>query len=846
MKRVVFCLLATMLWITSARAVTLPLYYQDDGWTKMGDYLANQAADQAMDVTYVFKSGSSAGSVKLTGANVLDLYRTLEAISEGDWAAARKQSVESGMGYFFPLFGQYLALHGAVKTSISAVVENWSESLYQTKAYRNLVDILNDAIVSQAQNRTPYLPSCFLAEGSAARAQMGQIEDRMYQAWMRTNPDFELSQSSNPARIRQILGKDTRNWREVFNHFLIQAVNDQRDFIFVTYERIREDMAREARRKFYEKTVAALKKQEKLSFSIAATLDTYGGKPMAKKVQNGDILAFESDVFIPFLYNGETAILTWQVYRDDNTPLKALRKEMRIKEGDVNRNARIRFRLDNLPTGRYYTQLTRCINGECQEQSVPFLVAGEFNVTQVFLSPDSKGAQKINRDPFSREARFFHVDYAGGENSIRAELTIRNASGKTITQIQKEYEAAFQGRISMALDSRRFREGEAYTANVALASSAGRQVTKTLKFTPKFYGLKITGPDYVDKDERVYYQFQAPPGLKPPFRLQKRDGIQEISGLSGNRFAFKPRLDGKRTLAMMITDAQGRKAIGFKDVKVIPQPVRIDSAPRKRVAAKPLPKRHSSTSAGVTSSSPDFSSLTSVGRSSGGSGVAASDSRQVARGEAWVRNKMSQIKREMIPSCAHRYFADLEDKTVRDTSQNQLAKIGAMSPGELRSLGKEMTKQSVGMMLKTIESGRPDRCYTSWMNLLVRQGHITSARRDAFVRKEEKYYTVLTMIADEGSDFARPVSWKIVDHKPRTGLFERVPYKYATGGFAYRKWVVAVGPISRKDAQMYCSKAARGKIAVTGNYTPWIPTGGSRGYQMRQQEYITGHIGVRP
>jgi hypothetical protein len=845
MKRLVVWILATFIWITHAHAVTFPPYYQDDAWTKMGDYLLNLSADQGKQVTYVFKTGGQIGSLKFSGSNLFDLFRTLEAASEGDWTTARNQSVESGLGYFFPLFGQYLALHGAVKTSISAVVTNWSESLYDTKAYRNLVDILNDTVVSRAKRQTPYLPSYSLKEGSQARAQMVEVEERMYQEWMRTNPDFELSQSSNPARIRQLLGNDTANWREVFNHFLIQAVRDQQGYISVTYERVRDDVIREARRKFYEETVAAIKKQEKLAFSISATQDAYGGDPMGKTVHNGDILAFESDMFIPFLYPGETALITWQVYDASKSPVKGLRKETRLKEGDVRQNCRLRFRIDNLPPGTYRTELGRCIKGECQTASVPFAVTPEFEIRQVFFSPDDKGSLKINRDPFSREARFFQVDYSDGGGSATVELTIVNSRGKTVSKSRREFESASKGRITLPVDSKRFKEGETHTAKVTLTTKKGVSVSKKLTFTPRFYGLKIIGPGSVRNKDAATYQFEAPPFLKPPFTLQRTDGMEEISGLSGNRFTFKPSRDGARTLALALVDSEGRKALGFKKVQVSQRQVKPYRMPDS-VANNSGRTRQAPSKSVSRSSSPGFSSLSS-GRLGAGSSGSRINERHVGIGRNRARHVVAQIKQDLIPACARGAFTKL-DQWARDLSREKLADLGSMSSGELRSFTDDVMKQAAEMMVNSLESWQPNQCNVQWMNQLASKGYVTSAQKNAYVRKDEKYYTVFTMIADKGTDFARPVSWEIVDRKPRTGVFDRVPYKYAAGGYAFRKWVVAVGPVSRQKAQMYADKAAQGKISITGNYTPWIPTGGSAGYRnvMEHREYITQSIGVRP
>ncbi|WP_022851672.1 carboxypeptidase-like regulatory domain-containing protein [Limisalsivibrio acetivorans] len=247
--------------------------YSDAAWDHLTTTLNNFSANEYVD--FLEKRGFKGNHIGVTvngrtksfkfgGAEFLDFIRIAEAAYNGDWKVAREQSAETAIGYFYPLVGQYMGLHKTARIAIESVIANWSDELYETRAYKDLLDILNDQVLAAAKNREPYIPSYSLDPGTPLRQRMVDYEDRMYSVWMSKSPDIEIQTGGNPARIRQILGHDFEDMREVFNHFLVQIVYNQRGYIQTTFNRVTEQAAKEAalevKKQAFESARIALKK----------------------------------------------------------------------------------------------------------------------------------------------------------------------------------------------------------------------------------------------------------------------------------------------------------------------------------------------------------------------------------------------------------------------------------------------------------------------------------------------------------------------------------------------------------------------------------------------------------
>ncbi|GAB1537338.1 hypothetical protein ADMFC3_29690 [Geovibrio sp. ADMFC3] len=717
---ILMCITAQAGMAESPSAKTPPLLQADvqqlpanymDGWSKLGGTLLSAAESlQNADGEKIFalNTNTKLGSVQVS--QVLKIYDTLNAVYNNQWNKIAEQTGQDIINKMWPLFGSYMALHSAVKTSFEAVLANWSQELYASNAYRNVVNVLNDAVVNQAKNQEPYLPSFFLKPGSPAHKSMLAIEDRMFTLWMNTSPDIELGKGDYPSLIRHVFGKDPKDDRETFNGFLQRAVMDQKGMIVATYERVREDSLHEAMRRFYEQTAAELKRKQKMMFFVIGTRDDYGGRLIEEPVGSGDILAFESNPFVPFLYSGESARLVWQVYMADGTPVEGLHKVINIKDGDKIHNARMRFRIDNLPAGDYYVMLSRCVNQNCENRRDVFTVGDSLKITRAYLSLDQEGLSRINRDPLSGEAQFFQVDYKGGGSPLHVELVITDAEGKDVFSSKQEHPSSgAKGRFGFSLSGVSLREGEEYTAKVSVSVGENEPEMKTLTFTPKFYSAEITGPESTDENKRTAYKFRLPSQMIPPFKIDTVKNAGEVSQVSDNSLFFTPKAKGARTLAVVIADSKGKKAVGFKKVQVnaevLPPPQHIEVVQPEildvPVQSNPVPY------AGVPSQPAPPAG-------------ASSNQGLAEKGREWLKDRLGIIKSDLSYPCSgyvdsliSKAYSNLSDSHARQIAEWDMS--GASGLGELTELYTTLYYNALSNLLSHV-SGMPySECNLKWM-----------------------------------------------------------------------------------------------------------------------------------
>ncbi|MGE4318838.1 MAG: hypothetical protein AB7E96_08015 [Deferribacterales bacterium] len=849
------CFFMTSALSYAAPAKTPPLLQNDiqklpadykDGWGKLGGALlsvAENVYDNDDNKILELKTNTKLGALQISQA--LKVYGAFDAVYKGEWDKLAGQAADDIITKMWPMLGSYMALHSAVKTSFEAMLANWSQDLYATKAYKNVVNVMNDAVVNQAVNQEPYLPSSYLKPGSDGYKSMKAMEDRMFKVWMNTNPDDELMIKKNKYLLIHVFGKAPKNDREVFDGFLDRAVMDQKSYIMTTYERVREEAMREMMRKYYEKTVADLKKQQKMMFFVVGTKDNYGGSLINGPVGAGDILAFESDLFVPYVYNGEIVQLRWQVFREDSTPVEGLAKVTRIHDGDKVYNARMRFRIDNMPDGRYYTQLSRCVRSECQSFREPFTVGSPLSISRVYLSQDAQGTRRINREPFSREAQFLQADIAG-TGTVKGELAVKDASGKTVYQAKNEMTVSKGiGRMSFSVREAALAEGNQYKAEVSVSSGDGQKDAKALSFTPMFYQLTLLGPADTEEGRKTTYSYQVPPQMKAPFRIDTQKNAGEVTQLGGNQLAFTPLAGGNRSLAVVVTDAEGRKAMGFRDVTVLNK-ILDPISEEQSLAMQPK----------VTYVPPSAQSAAHTSQNTVPYQNVPNGSPDYNGGVRRLRLMLDGSINEYVSSCMKPYYNNYTNEVVNKSDKREIESIGRMNAYELKQYEENLNTATLNKIKEALAKSGGNSCDKEWSEYLYRRGYVDKSFRDriyvknsggspgyaAISKPDADYYALMTL----HTMLANPDKCEVVKGKPQTGVynkyFKHISKQDPTRGYeTYHKWVVAAGPGKRGEAQKFCDKMMSKEIAVTGNYTPWVPTGSASkdgDYQMPEQEYI--------
>lgn len=206
---------------------------EGDAWDQLRTLLENVTADQVKPL-----EDALGGSI--SPSQLLDGMRTIESIQAGDWKNAGENSAGLIIGIFSSTFGGYLTVHKAAREAGAAVIENWVQDLYDHPAYKGVVDVLSKTIVDSAKAKRPYIPSYLSGNNPSIKSVMQAKEARMYESWVE-RPEYrveELVTGQWASRIRQETGRANMTERQVFNAFLVKAVQDQKSFILTTFQRI--------------------------------------------------------------------------------------------------------------------------------------------------------------------------------------------------------------------------------------------------------------------------------------------------------------------------------------------------------------------------------------------------------------------------------------------------------------------------------------------------------------------------------------------------------------------------------------------------------------------------------
>lgn len=938
--------------ILPVQAEPLKEYYSNEGWDKLSKYLVGLSSNEAIKkladtkkikhseffkFEFTFKTGTSFSSVKMTPSQLIDISQVLNKLSTGDWEGARDQSVGIGMAYFFPLFGQYMGLQDAVSTTITSVIENWSESLYSTRAYRDLVDILNETIVLSAKNKLPYIPSFYIYKNDDTKMRMLKLEEKMFYVWMSKTPEIELSTGSNPARIRQILNKDTKNMREVFNHFLKVAVNDQKGFIKVTFDRVTNEAIEEAKIRLYEKTVKSLnEKLKKLSepsglivkkgkqsnsvnvsfkgltnykynirlwikdssllnndyrkvfdktvvyqlennwhnilidtkgtedigkvtvtddygreiskrfvlkedvkIDLKASMDYYGGKPLTEKVQNGDILAFEANIKIPESMDGVKQI-KWVVYSKKGE-VEGLKKVTSFTEKGFTKNSKFRFRLDSLAEGNYVTEVSLQKSAtESYKKSVSFQVAKIVEIEKLLISTDKEGNNTVERVIYHDKQPYLHLYFNSLAYKLNLNLRVKNSHGNQVIALSEDIVTESVNKtnnVSLMLDKSKLNLGEKYIVSVILTTKEGKADSAETILTRTFYNAKITNMSTSARiGESVRADIAIPEELKPPLKvIIYSDGAVRTYGLSSNKpyFYFTPKKVGENKIRLKITDSQKRQASAFTKINV---------KERKKIVIASQPVEiHNTYAAPKTSYETGSKKNSSSYKSSNMKSKTASNSARIAEGKNILKHISNNLIRELVPSCAQKYFRGFSDKVINGTSKNDFIAIANMSLSERKTFEAEQKKRSASAMLKTIMSNKDNQCNSLWIKLLHSKGYVSNSQLHAFENSSKKYYAVMTLFSGKGKDATKPVSCSVTSYRPQTGVFNKITNtQYCRDYDCYQKWVAAAGPCSQKGAKKICDGVTYGKIRLIGRYTPFYPTFGTYyGYNKTMSKIVS-------
>jgi len=212
---------------------------------KILDSASKDVANKAYDGKF-----KKLNTMEIKGRNipvdkVLTTINIIKKIDLGNYKGAAEDVSSEFISYMLPIAGQYKALLDTTKTAINSVIANWVEDMYATQSYNWIRKRLNKEVLMGAKRRDPFYPTPLLKRSSPIYNKMFKIERAMYQEWKMSqayDEDFFTSKGSSAlwARLRQKLGHQPLPV-EIFNHFYLDVIKNQKSYIEITYERVMED-----------------------------------------------------------------------------------------------------------------------------------------------------------------------------------------------------------------------------------------------------------------------------------------------------------------------------------------------------------------------------------------------------------------------------------------------------------------------------------------------------------------------------------------------------------------------------------------------------------------------------
>ena len=219
---------------------------EDAAWDYFEEYVESNALNESGQRVVAEIFGEAVGEKindKVSVTEVLNVMKGIEALSDGDFVAARDETVNLVMGHFVPGYGVAMGFVKAIHTSGEAILENWMEDIYNHPSYNRLSDLLNSAVRNGYASGDPYLPSHYCRQNDELRQRMIACENGMFDTWSNDNDTLNLLvKGGYAARLQQKLGFEPTQ-RQIFHHFLAKASRDQKDYILQTFKRAHKKKA---------------------------------------------------------------------------------------------------------------------------------------------------------------------------------------------------------------------------------------------------------------------------------------------------------------------------------------------------------------------------------------------------------------------------------------------------------------------------------------------------------------------------------------------------------------------------------------------------------------------------
>ncbi|MDF1615781.1 hypothetical protein [Desulfurivibrio dismutans] len=331
-------------------------------------------------------------------------------------------------------------------------------------------------------------------------------------------------------------------------------------------------------------------------FEIIARLNDHDGPPLTRSVQNGDILAFQSEISFP-AGEPEMSGLFWQLYDATGEPVYGLGKEEHLLAAGETRETRFRFLLEELPEGRYVLGLFHSYLSAPELKSkatFAFEVAQAVRIDRLLITPSQEKQEHhpvLSPDDDALLYAHFSLGQETGQATVNLTAILKQ-NGKTLESVSVERPRPGEQppyRVGLLISAALLPADQEIVAKAEIISPRGKRHSATVSFKKEPYRLAHDLPDSLRSGDNRHFSVQVPASFVNPLRVEMRatgEGFSlgnrpgELAGTVGGIATREARVG---FLDIKVSDAEGRAAETRAKIMINPK------AARKTVAVSPAP-----------------------------------------------------------------------------------------------------------------------------------------------------------------------------------------------------------------------------------------------------------------
>lgn len=446
-------------------------------------------------------------------------------------------------------------------------------------------------------------------------------------------------------------------------------------------------------------------------FKLNASLNRYDGPPVDRPLHTGDIIALQADVGFPAAGQPVLTFLNWQLFDAQGRSIPRYFLQKQAAGRAETRHVQLRYKIDDLPNGRYTAALTHQLAAKPSVQAqarYAFEVYDPVRIQKLWVT-DRPGGQEHKENLMSGDLPHLYVAFemAEGLDAVDMSLELRRlGSGKRIYTFNQPYTRKTDQKVQrrgLRLAGDKARAGDRLRVNARIAAPGGRPAEASADFQVKAYTLAIEAPKTLRPgDSRTFY-LNPPKAFKAPYQVRVNASGAVSAGFHKDRLkgtvSAISREDDLGRLRATVIDAENRQASAETAIRVKGEekPEQLTPPGKGRELAgknqlKPAPPRPEPAKP-VARSTP----------------AGPSRAELIRKGTARIRKAGADFVGEVIPACAGSSRSKIL-KGIRafDPPPDEALRWGRADHDRLRQLKKDLEKMLLKDSIIPALKGMPD------------------------------------------------------------------------------------------------------------------------------------------